>query len=178
MVDALKDRSESGWVSAELRMYISANHRPWLDYRMTSNSLCLAGIKSSGQRTTKLLAVAKGACKGIVLLLPLLTRTFPAPVTENEFKLFQRAMSEQGLSKSTTADVSRADCIASRSPSLAGYRKSFKERRKAGCLKVVHTKLSRSYGTCVQNVDNQPNKFIVSISFKGEEKIEMKEFSV
>jgi hypothetical protein len=30
---------------------------------------------------------------------------FAAAVTENEFKLFQRAMSEQGLSKSTTADV-------------------------------------------------------------------------
>ncbi|EKX33770.1 hypothetical protein GUITHDRAFT_120036 [Guillardia theta CCMP2712] len=47
-------------------------------------------IKSNGQRTTKLLAVAKD---------------MSAPVTENEFKLFQRAMSEQGLSKSTTADV-------------------------------------------------------------------------
>ena len=30
---------------------------------------------------------------------------FAAAVTENEFKLFQRAMSEQGLSKSSTADV-------------------------------------------------------------------------
>ena len=32
-------------------------------------------------------------------------RLVAAAVTESEFKLFQRAMSEQGLSKSSTADV-------------------------------------------------------------------------
>jgi len=41
------------------------------------------------QRTTSLLAIAKGA----------------SPVTENEFKLFKRAMGEQGLGKSSVADV-------------------------------------------------------------------------
>lgn len=41
------------------------------------------------QRTQSLLAIAKGA----------------SPVTENEFKLFKRAMGEQGQSKSSVADV-------------------------------------------------------------------------
>merc|ERR1712216_1012061 len=49
------------------------------------------GDASAGfaQRTQSLLAVAKGA----------------SPVTENEFKLFKRAMGEQGQSKSSVADV-------------------------------------------------------------------------
>jgi len=41
------------------------------------------------QRTTSLLAIAKGA----------------SPVTEHEFKLFQRAMGEQGQTKSSVSDV-------------------------------------------------------------------------
>ena len=49
----------------------------------------LARATGLSQRTTTLLSIAKGA----------------DPVTENEFKLFKRAMGEQGSSHSSVADV-------------------------------------------------------------------------
>ena len=57
----------------------------------SSENSTMFGDASAGfaQRTQSLLAVAKGA----------------SPVTENEFKLFKRAMGEQGQSKSSVADV-------------------------------------------------------------------------
>ncbi len=50
---------------------------------------CFSCAKVIAQRTTSLLSIAKGA----------------DPVTENEFKLFKRAMGEQGSSHSSVADV-------------------------------------------------------------------------
>lgn len=52
----------------------------------SGNDCVAAGL---AQRTTSLLSIAKGA----------------SPVTENEFKLFQRAMGEQGQTKSSVSDV-------------------------------------------------------------------------
>lgn len=51
--------------------------------------LCRCVSTGFTQRTTTLLSIAKGA----------------DPVTENEFKLFQRAMGEQGQTKSSVSDV-------------------------------------------------------------------------
>jgi hypothetical protein len=50
---------------------------------------CFSRATVIAQRTTTLLSIAKGA----------------DPVTENEFKLFKRAMGEQGSSHSSVADV-------------------------------------------------------------------------
>jgi hypothetical protein len=50
---------------------------------------CISRATVIAQRTTTLLSIAKGA----------------DPVTENEFKLFKRAMGEQGSSHSSVADV-------------------------------------------------------------------------
>ena len=50
---------------------------------------CPVAAAGFTQRTTTLLAIAKGA----------------SPVTENEFKLFKRAMGEQGQTHSSVHDV-------------------------------------------------------------------------
>ena len=56
----------------------------------------------------KLLALDKGYSKnsnGSFIHVNSFPWTGANPVTENEFKLFQRAMSEQGLSHSSTAEI-------------------------------------------------------------------------